>query len=452
MTTVLIADDEPNIRNSLGTSFRLEGYRVETAEDGRAALAAIEAGGIDLVVLDLQMPVMDGLEVLREARRRGHAMPMMILTAHGTIEKAVEATRLGAFDFVEKPPRSDRILLTARNALRQAHLEEENRELRGEAEQRYDMIGSSPPMQHLYDQIRRVAPTQGRVLILGENGTGKELIARALHRHSPRASGPFARVNCAAIPRDLFESELFGHEKGAFTGATARRAGKFVRAHGGTLFLDEVGEIPLPLQPKLLRALESGEVEPIGAGREIRADVRVVAATNRDLEEAVEAGNFREDLYYRLKVVLIEAPPLRAHKEDIPALVRHFLKLACSENNLHDRTLAEGALRRLQGHDYPGNIRELRNLIERLVILAPGPLIAEAEVVEALPAPRGTAAPVPESAPGERLRVTMAGLERQVIQAALERNNWRMSATARELGLERSHLYKKVKALKIERG
>jgi DNA-binding NtrC family response regulator len=447
--TILIVDDEPNIRSSLGTAFRLEGYRVETAADGPSALRAVDAGGVDLVVLDLQMPGMDGMEVLQELRRRGLRLPVMILTAHGTIEKAVQATRLGAFDFVEKPPRSERILLTARNALHQARLEAENRELRDEAEGRFDMVGSSPPMQRLFEQIRRVAPTQGRVLITGENGTGKELIARALHRHSPRARGPFVSVNCAAIPAELFESELFGHEKGAFTGAAARRTGKLVRAHGGTLFLDEVGEIPVALQPKILRALESGEVEPVGSGREIKVDVRVLAATNRDLERAIAEGRFREDLYYRLKVVVIEAPPLRARREDLPALVRHFLRAACADNGLRVRTITPEAIARLAAHDFPGNVRELRNLIERLVILSPGEVIGEAEVAEALPRPGAVAAEAPQ--PAGRLRDTMADLERQVILAALERNAWRMAATARELGLERSHLYKKIKALSIER-
>jgi DNA-binding NtrC family response regulator len=312
------------------------------------------------------------------------------------------------------------------------------------------MIGSSPPMQALYERIRRVAPTQGRVLITGENGTGKELVARALHRHSSRASGPFVRLNCAAIPAELFESELFGHEKGAFTGATSRRTGKFLRADGGTLFLDEIGEIPLKLQPKLLRALESGEVEPIGSGRELRVDVRVISATNRDLEKAVAEGQFREDLYYRLEVVVIHAPALRERRGDIPELVHHFLRGACAENNLRVRTITPQAMEMLAAHDYPGNVRELRNLIERLVILAPEEVIGEHAVREALP-PAGRAAPVADPAAPGRLRDTMADLERQVIVAALERNGWRMSATARELGLERSHLYKKVRALGIER-
>jgi DNA-binding NtrC family response regulator len=310
------------------------------------------------------------------------------------------------------------------------------------------MVGSSDSLRALDDQIRRVAPSNARVLILGENGTGKELVARAVHRRSSRAEAPFVAINCAAIPRELFESELFGHEKGAFTGATTRRKGKFARAHGGTVFLDEVGEIPLELQPKILRVLESGEVEPVGSDQEIRVDVRVLAATNRDLEREVEHGRFREDLYYRLKVVTLEVPPLRSRKDDIPQLVEHFIALASRDNGVRAKTVAPDALARLVAHDYPGNVRELRNLLERLVILTSGDTIAEADVRSALPAPRRTpGAP----AAGRALREVMEHLEREVIRAALERNGWRMAATARELELERSHLYKKVKALGVER-
>ena len=450
MKTVLIADDEKNIRMSLGVAFRMDGYEVRTVEDGRRAVDAVERGGIDLVVLDLQMPELDGIETLRELRERGHEVPVMILTAHGTVERAVAATKLGAFDFVEKPPHSERILVTARNALRQASLEEENQQLKEEAQPRYDMVGSSAVMKALYDRIARVAPTQARVLILGESGTGKELVARAVHRQSSRADAPYVCVNCAAIPRDLFESELFGHEKGAFTGATARRKGKFARADGGTVFLDEVGEIPLELQPKILRVLESGELEPVGSDREIKVDVRVLAATNRDLERAVEQGQFREDLYYRIKVVSLEVPPLRSRRDDILALVDHFVTSVCGENNIHTKTLAPAARQLIEAHDYPGNVRELRNLIERLMILAPGETITESDVRDALPAKR-IALDAPTATEGRALREVMEQLERDVIRAALERNAWRMAATARELQLERSHLYKKVKALGIER-
>jgi DNA-binding NtrC family response regulator len=448
MTTILIADDEKNIRSSLTTTFGLEGYEVQTVEDGQAAIDAVERGGIDLVVLDLQMPRVDGIEALRRIREAGHELPVLFLTAHGTIERAVEAVRLGAFDFIEKPPHADRILLSAHNALRQAELEEENRELRAEDGARYDMIGSAPPMHELFEQIRRTAPTQARVLILGENGTGKELIARALHRHSPRAAGPFVRVNCAAIPRELFESELFGHERGAFTGATSRRRGKFQRAHRGTLFLDEVGEVPKGLQAKLLRVLESGEVEPVGSDRETKVDVRVLSATNRELERAVAEGEFRRDLYYRLQVVTLVAPPLRDRKQDLPALARRFLEQSCAENNLPRKTITDEALVRLGAYDYPGNVRELRNVIERLVILTPGREIGAAAVVGSLPAARGGPASV---AAGLTLRDKLQQVERQVIVEVLERLGWKMTAAASELGLERSHLYKKLKALGIER-
>jgi two-component system nitrogen regulation response regulator NtrX len=446
---VLIADDEKNIRTTLAETFRLEGFDVETAEDGEQAVAAVERGGVDLLLLDLQMPRLDGLATLRRVRELGHATPTIFLTAHGTIERAVEAVRLGAFDFIEKPPHSEKILISARNALRQAELEEENAELRGEYEARYDMIGGSAPMQRLFQQIQRTAPTQARVLILGENGTGKELIARALHRHSPRKSKPFVRVNCAAIPRELFESELFGHERGAFTGATSRRRGKFVRADGGTLFLDEVGEMPAELQAKLLRTLESGELEPVGADREVRVDVRVLAATNRDLERAATEGAFRRDLYYRLQVVTLEAPPLRERREDIPALVGHFLAASCADNNLSLKTISEDALRALIAYDYPGNVRELRNLIERMVILTPAQRIDALAVRDALPRARPREADgIPEAA---TLRETLANVERQVLIRALERHGWKMTTVAASLGLERSHLYKKLKSHGIER-
>jgi DNA-binding NtrC family response regulator len=449
--TVLIADDERNVRSTLATTFRLEGYRVETVEDGVGAVAAVERGGVDLVLLDLQMPRLDGLAALARMRESGQAVPVIFLTAHGTIEKAVEAVRLGAFDFIEKPPHAEKILVAARNALRQVELEEENRELKGEDEGRFDMIGQSPPMRELFEQIRRTAPTQARVLILGENGTGKELIARALHAHSPRADGPFVRVNCAAVPRELFESELFGHERGAFTGATARRRGKLVRAHGGTLFLDEVAEIPPPLQAKLLRALESGEVEPVGAEREISVDVRVVAATNKDLERAVAAGEFRQDLYYRLQVVTLRAPALRERMEDLPALALGFLRRACADNHV-TKTLGEAALARMARHDWPGNVRELRNLVERLVILSPSRTLDAEDVARALPAPPSSSAEALARLPvAETLRDTMERLERQVLVQVLEEQRWRMSAAAERLGLERSHLYKKLRALGIDR-
>ncbi len=449
MRTVLVVDDEKNIRSALGTTLGLAGYRVETAETGAQALECVERGGVDAVLLDLQMPGLDGYETLRELRRREQSLPVIFLTAHGSIERAVAAVRLGAYDFIEKPPHAERILLVLKNALRQTELEQENHELRNADARRYDMIGCSAPMLALYEQLRRTAASQARVLILGENGTGKELIARALHRQSARAARPFVPVNCAAIPRELFESELFGHERGAFSGATSRRRGKFVRADGGTLFLDEVAEIPSSLQAKLLRAIEAGEVEPVGAERGTPVDVRVIAATNRDLERSVAAGDFREDLYYRLQVVTLCAPPLRQRREDIPALAEAFLRQACADNRLR-KVWGEGALARLGRHEFPGNVRELRNVVERLAILAPGAEITPEDVERALPLrPPETRV----SAPLLRgsLRETLAEVERQVLLQVLEARGWRMSAAAEQLGLERSHLYKKLRALGIER-
>jgi DNA-binding NtrC family response regulator len=448
MRTILVVDDEKNIRSSLATTFQLEGYRVQTAEDGNRALEAVERDAIDAIVLDMQMPGLDGFETLRELSRREHRIPVIFLTAHGSVERAVEAVKLGAFDFIEKPPHSQKILLAVKNALRQADLEEENHELRAGEASRFDMIGAAPPMRELFEQIARTAPTQARVLVVGENGTGKELIARALHRHSTRAAKPFVRVNCAAIPRELFESELFGHERGAFTGATTRRRGKFIRADGGTVFLDEVAEIPSELQAKLLRALESGEVEPVGAEREITVDVRVIAATNRDLEQAVAEGAFRRDLYYRLQVVTLRAPALRERKGDISELTTAFLRVACEENH-RKKTLDEDALEQIVRHDFPGNVRELKNLVDRLVILTEGPVVTGRDVERALSAGPRTGPPAAELR--GNLRETLAAFEREVVLRVLEACQWRMTAAADELGLERSHLYKKLKVLGIER-
>ena len=448
MHTILVADDEKNIRSTLTTTFSLEGYRVEAVADGQDVLPRLERGGVDLLILDLRMPGMGGLEALQAARAAGHELPVIFLSAHGTIDRAVEAVRLGAYDFIEKPPHAEHLLLTARNALRHSQLEQENRELREERSLDTSMIGATPVMQKLFEEIRLTAPTEARVLIVGENGTGKELIAHALHQHSLRAEGPFVRINCAAVPRELFESELFGHERGAFTGATSRRRGKFQRAHRGTIFLDEIAEIPVELQAKLLRVLESGEVEPVGSEREVKVDVRILAATNCDLEVAVEQGTFRRDLYYRLQVVTLRAPTLRERKKDIPALVERFVQLASEQHHLRGRTIGADAVARLGRHDFPGNVRELRNLVERLLILSPGREVLEADVERQLTSGSipGQALPTQGS-----LRERMHDVERRLILAALEQEGWRMTDVARTLGLERSHLYKKLKTLDIER-
>jgi DNA-binding NtrC family response regulator len=445
MPTVLIVDDEKNIRATLARALRLEGYRTDEAADGLAALEALEQGGVDLALLDMQMPRLDGLGLLEAMRERGIRVPAIVLTAHGSIERAVRAVRLGALDFIEKPPSIERILLAIENALDRGRLERENLRLAEAGGSAGEILGEAAPTRALRATLDRIAPTEAFVLLLGENGTGKELAARAIHAGSNRARKPFVVVNCAAIPETLFESELFGHVKGAFTGATEARRGKFQQADGGTLFLDEIGETPLPLQPKLLRVLESGDVETIGGRGPERVDVRVIAATNRDLAAEVETGRFRRDLYYRLAVVPVTLPPLRERKEDVAPLAERFLEAACRHNRVKAKRLSPDALAALTRHAWPGNVRELRNVMERVAILVPGDTI-DADAL-ALPASSVSSS----EAPAGRLADQLEWHERAIVLASLERNRWRMAKTAEELGLERSHLYKKLKALGIER-
>ena len=447
MPSVLIVDDEKNIRATIARGLRLEGYRTEEAGDGLQALTLLEDHGADVVLLDVEMPRMDGLAALEAMRDRGIAVPAIVLTAHGSIERAVRAVKLGAFDFIEKPPSIERILLAIGNALDRGRLVSENRRLADETGAGAGILGDAAPTRELRQTLARVAPTEATVLLLGENGTGKELAARAIHAGSSRAGRPFVTVNCAAVPETLFESELFGHVRGAFTGATDARRGKFSLADGGTLFLDEVGEIPVHLQPKLLRAIESGEIERIGGSGTERVDVRIVAATNRDLPAEVEAGRFRRDLYHRLDVVPVVVPPLRDRRDDISGLAIHFLDLACRKNRVRAKQLDEGAQAALAAHRWPGNVREVRNVMERVAILVPDATI-RAEHLAFLAPSSATPAPVGGEGP---LATLVEAFERATVLAALERNRWRMTRTAEQLGLERSHLYKKLKALGIER-
>ncbi|MCZ6697132.1 MAG: sigma-54 dependent transcriptional regulator [Acidobacteria bacterium] len=465
MPTILIVDDEKNIRATLTRSLRLEGYGTVEAANGVQALERIAEDTIDLIILDLQMPILDGLAFLEKMASSGRRVPTLILTAHGTIEKAVRAVRLGALDFIEKPPAVERLLVAVANALKVERLETENRRLTAEAGLDGRILGDSSPMRELDGIIRKVAPTDAGVLLLGENGTGKELIARALHKASGRSGRAMVTVNCAAIPETLFESELFGHVRGAFTGAHQSRRGRFREADGGTLFLDEVGEIPIPMQPKMLRALETGEIERVGGTGQEKVDVRVIAATNRNLEEEVAAGHFRQDLYYRLLVVPVRVPPLRERVKDIPLLARHFLEDACRRNRIRPRQLADDALSELERHAWPGNVRELKNTMERVAILAVEPMVRSAHLqflhgaygiatgdrgrnVIVNDTPGGGAS---NAAATPDLAGQLRQHERHLVLAALERNRWRMAKTARELNLERSHLYKKMKALGIER-
>jgi len=448
VATILIVDDEKNIRATIARGLRLEGFRTVEAGNGEEALAILEDQGADAVLLDVEMPRLDGLATLEAMRDRGLSVPAIVLTAHGSIERAVRAVKLGAFDFIEKPPSMERILIAIGHALDRGRLLSENRRLADESGATAGLLGDSEPMRALRAVLSRVAPTEATILLLGENGTGKELAARAIHDGSPRKARPFVTVNCAAIPETLFESELFGHLRGAFTGATDARRGKFSQADGGTLFLDEVGEIPLHLQPKLLRVLESQEVERLGGGAPEKVDVRLVAATNRDLPAEVETGRFRRDLYHRLDVVPVRVPPLRERRTDIPSLAAHFLDLACRRNRVRPKTLADDAKAALAAHRWPGNVRELRNVMERIAIL-----VQEAEVgavlLEGLAGAAATPSEIEET--GGTLAARVDAFERKTVLEALERNRWRMTRTAEQLGLERSHLYKKLKALGIER-
>ena len=452
VATILIIDDEKNIRATLARALELEGYGAIGAATGREGLELARRATPDLVLLDVRLPDIDGLDVLSRLREEEPALPVVVISGHGTVETAVRAVRLGAQDFLEKPLSADKVLVTVGNALRLAELARVNASLREALGAGRSLIGSAPAMERLRELIAQTSPTHARVLVTGEHGTGKELVAQALHEGSPRARGPFVKVNCAAIPSELIESELFGHERGAFTGADRRRKGKFELAHRGTLFLDEIGDMRPDVQAKLLRVLQEGEIERVGGSHSIRVDVRVVAATNQDLERAMAEGRFRGDLFYRLNVVPVRTPTLRERREDVPALARHFLEQACAEHGLRRVEVTESALEALSAYDFPGNVRELRNLCERLVILAgrAGPLDAAA-VRRLLPELRAVPG-VPFRAVGSgQLRDRVASFEREVIRTTLDEHDGHMADTARTLGLERSHLYKKMRALGLER-
>ena len=457
MPTILVVDDEASIRRTLQEILEYEDYDVEQASDGEEALEAIRSTPYDLVLLDVKMPKLDGMEVLRAVADEAPEVPVVMISGHGTIETAVESTKLGAFDFIEKPPDLNRLLLTVRNALDRGQLEVQNRRMRQAITEKAagdlpPIIGESEAVCDIKETIDRVAPTEARVLVTGENGTGKELVAKWIHQKSPRADGPMVEVNCAAIPSELIESELFGHEKGAFTGATQQRIGKFEQAHEGTLFLDEIGDMSLSAQAKVLRVLQENKIHRVGGDRSIEVDVRVVAATNKDLLEEIEAGEFREDLYHRIGVILIPVPPLRERREDIPLLTTYVADRLARRNGLDPKPFTDGALQHLKRCEWRGNVRELYNVIERLLILVDDDAIGASDV-DRFVQPRGS-----NGSPTNNLLhayddFTQARdqFEKIFIEHQLLEHDWNVSQTAETIGIQRSHLYNKLNKYGIER-
>jgi two-component system nitrogen regulation response regulator NtrX len=441
---VLIVDDEPAIQSALRGVLEDEGYRVTAVGSGAEAIGVAADEAPDVVFLDIWMPGLDGLETLAEIKRVRPEMAVVMISGHATIETAVKATRLGAYDFLEKPLSLEKTLVTVTRALEHTRLESENATLREKLDARWQIIGESAAIRVLREQIAMAAPTNGRVLVHGDNGSGKELVARAVHALSARGEHAFVEVNCAAIPEELIESELFGHEKGAFTGAHSRRRGRFELADGGTIFLDEIGDMSLKTQAKVLRVLEEQSFQRVGGKDTVRVDVRVIAASNRDLQALIREGRFREDLFYRLSVIPIEVPPLRARTEDVPLLVDHFIRVFSAENGKRIKTLSGEALAYFLAYDWPGNVRELRNMVERLVIMAPRDVI-EAEDVPAPLRPKEHLSEAGE-ARERTLREARDHFERAYILAELRANEWSMTRTAERLGIERSHLYRKIKA------
>jgi len=452
---LLIVDDDASTLASLARAFRLAGHEATVCDNAARALELLKSQPFDMLLSDVVMPGKDGLALLEDLRNLGISLPVVMVSGQASIEMAVRATRLGAVDFLEKPLSTDKLLLTVDNVLKLKRLEDENRELRLRVG-KHAIVYSGEAMRHVMAQVDRVAASEARVCIMGETGTGKELIARALHQRSPRRDGPFVTLNCAAVPGELIESELFGHEKGSFTGAASRHIGKFEQAHRGTLFLDEIGDMPMAMQAKLLRVLEERQVERVGGDRSVPVDVRVIVATHRDLDKLVTAGGFRADLYHRIYVFPLLLPPLRERVDDIPQLVAHFAAEVTEQNGWKPKTFDPEAIQELQRHRWPGNVRELRNVVERLLLLADGP-VDRAAVRLALPraesggadAGLGNGPGVPGPYMGS-LAERADSFEREQILAELKRHNQRMSDTAKALGLERSHLYKKCQALGID--
>jgi two-component system nitrogen regulation response regulator NtrX len=446
---VLVVDDEAAVREAIRMTLEYEGFEVDEARSGQEGLDKVGRGAYDVVVLDIKMPVLDGIEVLDNLRAAGAGVPVVMVSGHGDIQTAVECTRKGAFDFLEKPLNRDRLLLSVRNAVRQAALERENSELREKEAQKYGIIGDSQAIRELRMQIERAAPTRATVLISGDSGTGKELVAREIHRLSPRASKTFVQVNCAAIPDELIESELFGHEKGSFTGAVRKQTGKFVQADGGTIFLDEIGDMSLRTQAKVLRVLQEGHVEPVGAAGVVTVDVRVIAATNKNLQEEIKHGRFREDLFYRLNVIPIRTPTLRERPDDIATLAQHFAAEFAGQNNYKTKTFSSAAVAALREARWRGNVRELRNLIERLVVMV------SSDEIDLRDLPAELFHDQQEVVDGIVRFTTLQNfkdsMEKAFILAKLRENGWNVSRTAESIDTPRSNLYKKIEQYGIRR-
>ena len=443
---ILIVDDEKSVREMLHKVLEYENYEPVEAGDGSAALASLGGGDFDAMLLDIKMPGMDGMEVLKKVVEDHPEIPVIMISGHGTISTAVEATKLGAFDFLEKPLDRDRILLTLRNAVFAGKLAAEKASLEKELGKGFELVGESEPMESLRKDIEKLAPTRASILLLGENGVGKGVVARAIHRQSDRAGERFVEVSCAAIPDDLIESELMGHEKGAFTGASVRKPGKFELANGGTIFMDEIGDMSPRVQAKVLRVLEEQEFERVGGTDTVRVDVRVLAATNKDIPGLIAKGEFREDLYFRLNTVTINIPPLRERKQDIPLLAEHFIRVYCDMYGLKLKQMEAGLLRKLEAYSWPGNVRELRNIIERMVITSAGDVIQSSDLpalCEDVGAARGDMFTAPTY--DEFRRVS----EKTFLEKHLEENHWNISRTAERLGMQRSSLYKKMGSLGI---
>jgi two-component system nitrogen regulation response regulator NtrX len=446
---LLLVDDDPNTLASLSRAFRLAGHEATVCDNAGRALELLRTETFDLILSDVVMPGKSGLELLEDLKKNGVKTPIVLISGQANIEMAVRATKLGALDFLEKPLSTEKLLVTVENALRLTRLEDENRELRRRLG-KHELIGSGPAMQKLQAQIERVAASETRVCILGETGTGKELVARAIHEKSPRHENAFVTLNCAAVPAELIESELFGHEKGAFTGAAAKHLGKFEQAESGTLFLDEIGDMPLAMQAKLLRVLEEGEVERVGGDKPIRVNVRVLVATHRNLEELVKQNAFRRDLFHRVYVFPLALPALRERPEDFPALVEHFARQVAAQNGWKEKIFAEEPIAELRRYGWPGNVRELRNVVERLVLLAGDGPVTAADVRLVLPASSGLGEKGGAADSSGTLAERTEAFEREVLLGEIRRHNFHMTNVARALGLERSHLYKKCQQLGID--